>query len=579
MSDSRKSTSQEPEPVPPGYWLTICSGREAVAAVVEATTDEEIRQVLNKYPVMMLPELPAAVEAAVRIPGVANLLRDCQARMCHDPDLYGRTLEDCARALTAERMGNRRINLHRSIELFHDAQTVYKEGPNFARCLKSEGDARMKLADLGVDARTNLEAAIDAYEQARAIYKEGPDFANCLLNEGATRRALARSGVDVQSNLEAAIRLYEQARAIYKDGPDFAKCLRNEGLARRSLADLGIDVHTNRKVAIGLFREAGDLLRESGYHSNARGAYRNLGQLFLSIGEAEQAKDAFDLAIQALEEVRTATISMLDRQSWMEDNIELFKEVVESCIRMERYDEAVEYIERGRSRALVDILAIETLGPYHVSPERAESYLRLRRRAEELDVLFSQLFGRTADGPDQSDHEQHTSLLRQKIEIGQQLTTVEKELRSLDPDFSALAEPLSLDDIKNLASTLRSSLVMLWVGPDRGLACLVQPSGKSSHILLPDVTDAVIHEKCSRKVPIATTTCTANMPTTTTSCIVTRFSATLRVDVWLGGRSNTGWVDGHLPALPRGQCVYSGMDEPNGADARPNVRGGSAACP
>jgi len=495
------------EGVPPEYWLGVCRGLEAAVALVEASS-ETVGEVLSSYPILALPEFPAAIKAlgqqqedprtSEACRGTAEFLRTLQLQIRdNDAPWYAGWFYNCATDLEQEYRQDPQVNLWRSIELFQVARTLFApDSPNFALCLLNEGNARRDLAGLGVEPRENLGAAIRLYQQARTLFApDGPDCARCLMNEGTARSRLAELGVEPGENLGAAIRLYQQARPLFApDSPDLALCLRVEGAARWGLAELGMEPRENLEAAESLYVEAGQAFLTLGSHLNAIGAYGNLAHMAKSQGRWEKARKAYEQAVEVLERVRSSMRLLRHQQAWMEQNIGLYKGMVGTCLRLGRLDEALEYVERGRSRVLLDLIHLEDQVPHNVDAATADRYRQLRRAVEDNEAQMSQEDGTRAGGDHARERTAWASQLQKVTATRNALDTLEREIRVRDPDFFATARPLNRKEMIDLARGLDRTLVLLWVGSDQARAFLVPPSGQVDSLPLEGVNDAVVRE-------------------------------------------------------------------------------------
>jgi predicted methyltransferase MtxX (methanogen marker protein 4) len=148
-----------------------------------------------------------------------------------------------------------RENLKIAFQLYDKVQKLIpKTSTDYARVLVNEGYARGVLAEIGIDSKKNLETAIRLCEVAREIFlKTSVDYARVLINEGSARKTLAEMGFDSRENLETAIRLYGLSQEIFsKTSVDYACALMNEGNARELLAEMGIDSRENLEIAVNL---------------------------------------------------------------------------------------------------------------------------------------------------------------------------------------------------------------------------------------------------------------------------------------------------------------------------------------
>jgi hypothetical protein len=217
--------------------------------------------------------------------------------------------------------------------------------------------------------------------------------------------------------------------------------------------------------------------------------FEHLGSNALGDGRWEQAREAFRSAVSALEQVRINTVLIRDRQEWMEKNIRLFKGLVESCLRLGRYEEAVEYVESGRSRVLLDMLYVRDFEPRNCPREKVEEYRQKREQAALLEAMMA-AEGRA--GP--SGGSQLAARAQEKTTLLDNLRRLEDEMRELDPDYFALAKPSTLPEMRAVAAALERTLVIIWTGSRQAAIFFIMPDGGFEHMPLPELGDAVVVE-------------------------------------------------------------------------------------
>ena len=130
--------------------------------------------------------------------------------------------------------------------------------------LLHEGNARVQLAELGVDPLYNLERGIEYAQQARNHF--APDshrFGIAEMNEAIAHDVIANLGVEPKEHLETAIQLYGHARSLFVQGTEeFARTQFNEAAARVYLSDLQIDPIQSLNTAVGLCEDARKTLHD-----------------------------------------------------------------------------------------------------------------------------------------------------------------------------------------------------------------------------------------------------------------------------------------------------------------------------
>ncbi len=128
----------------------------------------------------------------------------------------------------------------------------------------NEGNARQKLAEMGINSRVNIGTVVSLYRNARQnLSKTSADHARALGNEGTARQKIAEMGIDSEENLETAVRLYRDAQEILpKTSADYARMLMNEGSGRQILAEMNINSNDNFENSKKLYLKSISILEE-----------------------------------------------------------------------------------------------------------------------------------------------------------------------------------------------------------------------------------------------------------------------------------------------------------------------------
>jgi CHAT domain-containing protein len=154
--------------------------------------------------------------------------------------------------------------------------------------------------------------------------------------------------------------------------------------------------------ALGQAREARRILeaalREADQHVAPQVTQRchtSLGLLAATAGNAVEAEASFKQAIAIIEDLRAPLPAEEFRTAFVADKLTPYAELARLCLddgRPERVAEALGYVERARSRALVDMLGgalTARLKPD--DPFEAELVRRLETLREELNWFYSQI--------------------------------------------------------------------------------------------------------------------------------------------------------------------------------------------
>jgi CHAT domain-containing protein len=116
-------------------------------------------------------------------------------------------------------------------------------------------------------------------------------------------------------------------------------------------------------------------------------AHALLGAVALARGEPGEALDAFDLAIHEVERLR-GWLMVEYRSGFVEDKEEIYQDAVRVCLDLDQAARGLEYAERAKSRALLDLLAYRVDLGIRVRSEAdrplVEKLLDLRSRRDYL---------------------------------------------------------------------------------------------------------------------------------------------------------------------------------------------------
>lgn len=128
-----------------------------------------------------------------------------------------------------------------------------------------------------------------------------------------------------------------------------------EGQARlaaaRAAAALDCVAEARREVRVSL--EVGE---RHGVPLLVYQAHHLLGALAERGDDAPLAKANYDAAIRALEQLR-GRMMVEFRADFLQDKDEVYEDMVQLCLQLQRVEEGLEYAERAKSRALLDLLA------------------------------------------------------------------------------------------------------------------------------------------------------------------------------------------------------------------------------
>jgi len=173
-----------------------------------------------------------------------------------------------------------------------------------------------------------------------------------------------------------------------------------------------------------------------------------LGYCHKALGHDEKAVDYYKKAIDVLERVRVAIAEESHRMSFSMSKIELYEDIVELLIGLGRFEEAFDYMERARSRALLDLLGT---GRPDVGRIRGGDLL-----IQERDVYgrLSELMKSGAEAPDVCGDAGRGAggRTRSVNAVVEEYNTLIETIRSEDPELASLitVTPLSLSEVREI---------------------------------------------------------------------------------------------------------------------------------
>jgi CHAT domain-containing protein len=426
-------------------------------------------------------QLEAALAAYEEAEGLYRSLAAAQ------PEVYTSNL---ARTLTNK--GNALSELRRyeaALAAYEEAEGLYRlleaaqpavYAPDLAWTLTNKGNALSELR--------RYEAALAAYQQALAIYWQlaqqqpqvyAPDLAMTLNNLGNALQELRC--------YEAALAAYEEAEGIDRwlaaqqpevYAPNLARTLTNKGNALYRLRRL--------KEAVAAYEEALGIYNRHDIPDGKAKTLGNLGNLYISERCYEDALPHLREAADLVERLRAEGLSPARRRQIMDEHLHIYENLLIGLMRLELYDEALAVAERGKSRLLLDLLTAQELRPKN-APEP------LQRRYEEL-LFRARAIADELERPDPPDlppdaRETRRAQLRQEHQqVSRELDKVIADIRRADPAFLPAAQPLTHEQIVQLAQEAQTTLLSLRVTEEGSYAFLVYPDGSREVVVIPDFT-------------------------------------------------------------------------------------------
>ncbi|WP_368009769.1 CHAT domain-containing protein [Laspinema palackyanum] len=114
----------------------------------------------------------------------------------------------------------------------------------------------------------------------------------------------------------------------------------------------------------------------------------NLGNTGYNLKDWETAIEGYDNAIRAVEQSRDWATSPQIKQQLIADALPLYGKMVEACLHLERYDQALLTVERSKARTLIELLHNSNRLPQNASAEQLQRYEQLNREIAALQYAL-----------------------------------------------------------------------------------------------------------------------------------------------------------------------------------------------
>ncbi|WP_396771578.1 CHAT domain-containing protein [Microcystis aeruginosa] len=306
----------------------------------------------------------------------------------------------------------------------------------------------------------NLELAIAAYNQSLEVY---------------TREAFPEYWARSQNNLGNA---YLHNRCFEDRFDD-----REERTENLKLAINREERTENLKLAITAYNLSLEVYTPTAYPIYCLGIGRNLGNTANFIKDWETAIKGYNLAIEAVENIRLEALNPQRQQEILSEAMDVYHGIVQCYLNLNQPDRALEYVERSKTRYLVQLLTDRDIYPKgNIPPTIITELDRLRRAIigeEQQLAIQEQTRNRgvilTPDQRKQPILNDYTHLNKLKQELNQ---LIDREITPIDPTFSLTqkVESIPLSEIQSLID--QDTAILEWyIAGDSIMAFIVTNEG------------------------------------------------------------------------------------------------------
>ncbi len=274
-----------------------------------------------------------------------------------------------------------------------------------------------------------IDEAMEAYENALKVYAPRTD----KWADAQNNRAIACKS---QGQIDQAITIYQDLLEIYIGEEFLEQWARTQYHLGHAYRDVGqID------DAIKSYHSSLKVYTPTTFPIDCLHSGASLGNTAFAAERWSEAIKGYGVAIEALEQSRAWASSDNRRTKILEDQISIYINMVQACIKTDQLEKAIEYVERSKARNLVERLAKRNLYPKGNIPTdvlKTLDYLRQKiiTKEHQLEIVQSNRSGSVGEDSQLSDPAYVKQLQRELNELQQQLDELLNKISKVDKSFS-----------------------------------------------------------------------------------------------------------------------------------------------
>lgn len=373
------------------------------------------------------------------------------------------------------------LNLATAMNYFKEALEVYTQQAfpeQWAMVQHDLGLAYLSLGQAYIDydviAKTeSFEKAIDCLNNALEVYtyQEYPkQWATIQNNLGEVYRNRLKE--NKAENLKKAIDCYMASLDFYTQqgfSRQKAETQNNLGLIYSEL--IHIIGAENLKQAVHFFLAALEVRTCQAYPSDYAATQFNMGIAYQNALQFSQAYTAFAAAIDTIEiqqaEIASSYSKAEDKQKLAEEWNILYQKIIEVCLKLDKHNEAIEYVERSKTRNLVELIL--TRDRYTIFPQ--EVVAQLDQLRDEIASGQYELQNATAEDP---------------TALAQHLQQLRQQRNELQDRYLPIGSGFQFEPFRSTLSD-RTAIVEFYITSDKLLVFIVTKQTQKPIILSPDL--------------------------------------------------------------------------------------------
>ena len=402
------------------------------------------------------------------------------------PQDWAMTQHNLAMAYVERIKGNKADNLELAITACNEALKVRSIDKIPLGWANTKNTLAAAYADrIKGDKAENLELAIKFYNEVLQVrtYDKSPRVwagTQCDLASAYADRIRG----DKKENFDKSINFIQEALRVYnRDAFPYEWALTQNHLGTVYGNRIRGERADNLEKAIASYNLSLEVYTPTAFPINCLRTGRNLGNTANFIKDWETAIKGYNLAIEAVENTRLQALNPQRQQEILSDAMDVYHGIVQSYLNLNQPDRALEYVERSKTRYLVQLLTERDIYPKgNIPPTIITELDRLRRAIigeEQQLAIQEQTRNRggilTLDQQKQPILNDYTHLNHLKQELKQ---FIDREITKIDEDFilTQTVKPIPFQDILSLTDA-ETCLLQWYITSDKILAFVVSADG------------------------------------------------------------------------------------------------------
>ncbi|MHC0067158.1 CHAT domain-containing protein [Nostoc sp. UIC 10890] len=402
------------------------------------------------------------------------------------PQQWAETNNNLGNAYLDRIRGNRSENLEEAIHCYEAALKVYSCSffpQQWADTQSNRGNAY--LARIRGNRSENLEEAICSYKVALEVHTQSgfPERWAGIQNNLANAY-LYRNKRNQGEDLEWVIHYCKNALKVYiRSAFPEQWALVHNNLGNAYLYRRQGKRAKNLQAAIRYYLAALEVRTRTAFIQDYTVTKFNLGLAYQADQQFSKAYDAFAGAIDAVEKFQRRDIIFgsgreEDKKKLAEQWNRLYQSMVDVCLKLGDRDRAIEYIERSKTRNLVELLANKNLYPQRDFYSKQHDHQKI---CEQLDQMRQEIATKqreleiVARITDSESRKHEREQLQQKWHhLQQHRENLLADINKVDPSFkfTQQVETIAFSDIQSLIDD-RSAIIEWYINDDKILTFII----------------------------------------------------------------------------------------------------------